>query len=375
MCVDRIWEIILRQFLISASALIVLLAASLNVSASVKTKGLLEAVAQCPANKKLRSDNPGEVMTKIGEIYELIALNSQSPTHYQVVVPNAPVTTDRWVDAQCGVIALDDADMAAKIEVPKPAAPEIKNPSKQNTVQAAATVGDIENLLAISWLPTFCLSDDGQRARECKRLRSSDVYASQFSIHGLWPNDLDDTALYPCYCHLDRPLKCNARQKAVSSIDISKGLRNELQTKMPGIQSDFLHRHEWTKHGTCYEKYNTGAGKGADAQEYYSDTLLMLDQVNASIVADLFKRNIGKFLSDDMIYAAFDDAFGQGASDKIFIDCKSINGERHISELLVGLGGEITPDSNIASLIKASPSRYEYTNKKSCKSGRVTAVR
>lgn len=362
----------MRQFLVFASAFIVLLASGLNASASVKTKGLFEAVAECAANKKLRSDNPGEVMIKIGEIYELIALNSQSPTHYQVVVPDAPVTTNRWVAAECGVIALDDADMDANIEA---AEPKPQTQRQSETVQAAVSVGDIENLLVISWLPTFCLSDDGKRARECKRLRSSDVYASQFSIHGLWPNDLDDKALYPCYCHLDRPLKCNARQNAFSSIDISKNLRNELQTKMPGIQSGFLHRHEWTKHGTCYEKYNTGEGKGADAQEYYSDTVLMLDQINNSIVAGLFKANIGKFLSDDMIYAAFDEAFGQGASDKIFIDCKSHNGERHISELLVGLGGEITPNSDIAALIKASPSRYEYTKKKSCVSGRVTAVR
>lgn len=365
----------LRQFLVFASAFFISLALSLNVSASVKTKGLFEAVAECAANKKLRSDNPGDVMIKIGEIYELIALNSQSPTHYQVIIPGAPVTTNRWVAAQCGVIALDDADMTAKIKVPKPN-PQ-SNPIAENSTQsvnAAASVGEIENLLAISWLPTFCLSDDGARARECKQLRSSDIYAAQFSIHGLWPNDLDDKALYPCYCHLDRPLKCNARQKAFSSIDITRSLRNELQTKMPGIQSGFLHRHEWTKHGTCYEKYNTGEGQGADAQEYYSDTVLMLDQINNSIVGDLFKANIGKFLSDDQIYETFDKAFGQGASDKIFIDCKSHNGQRHISELLVGLGGEITPDSDIAALIKASPSRYKYTKKKSCVSGRVTAV-
>lgn len=362
----------LRQFLVFASAFIVLLASGFNAFASVKTEGLFEAVAACAANKKLRSDNPGQVMIKIGEIYELIALNSQSPTHYQVVVPDAPVTTNRWVAAECGVIALDDADMEAKIDVIEPK-PQAQRQSK--SVQAAASVSDIENLLAISWLPTFCLSNDGTRARECKRLRSSDVYATQFSIHGLWPNDLDDTALYPCYCHLDRPLKCNARQKAFSRIDISRSLRNELQTKMPGIQSGFLHRHEWTKHGTCYEKYNTGRGQGADAQEYYSDTVLMLDQVNNSIVAELFKNNVGKFLSDDKIYAAFDKAFGQGASDKVFIDCKSYNGERYISELLVGLGGEITPDSDIAALMKASPPRYEYTKKKSCVSGRVTAVR
>lgn len=361
----------MRQFFVFASAFIIMVVSGVNASASIKTKGLFEAVTECAANKKLRSDNPGAVMIEIGEIYELIALNSSSPTHYQIVVPDAPVTTDRWVAVQCGAIALDDAGMEAQIDVVEPKPQAQRN---ERAVEAAVSVGDIENLLAISWLPTFCLSDDGKRARECKRLRSSDVYATQFSIHGLWPNDLDDTALYPCYCHLDRPLKCNARQKAFSKIDISENLRNELQTKMPGIQSGFLHRHEWTKHGTCYEKYNTGEGKGADAQEFYSDTVLMLDQVNNSIVADLFKENIGKFLTDDMIYLAFDEAFGQGASDKVFIECKSHDGERHISELLVGLGGEITPYSNIAALIKASPSRYEYSKKKSCKSGRVTAV-
>lgn len=349
------------------SILLLVLTATMPAHASVKTDGLLEATHQCPANKKLRSDNPGGVVLDPGEIYEVIGLNSKTPSHALVVIPGAPVTEQRWVSVNCGELALDDETIMVKQD-PDFVAPVVKK------VEKPADPSRIENLLAASWLPTFCLTGAGENARECRNLDKGDIYARQFSIHGLWPNDLDDVALYPCYCHLERPIACNRREPAFSSISISDDLREELQDKMPGIQSGFLHRHEWTKHGTCYEKYNKGEGQGADAEEYYRDTIHVIDQLNRSEVGRLFAANIGKNLSAKQIFSSFEKSFGTGASDRVFIDCKTIGGERYISELFIGLGAEITPDSDLAELIATSPTRYDYTKQKSCTGGRVTAV-
>ena len=356
-----------------------------NVFANEKVEGLFEATQTCPANKKLRSDNSGDIQLDIGELYEITAMNSDNPSHFLVIIPNVPVSENRWVGVECGQIALEDEALQADIEA-KIATYLIElkaNPLKKTEQSVAKTqipkqiapVSDIENLLAASWLPAFCQTSAGSRAKECKSLSSDKIYAKQFSLHGLWPNDLDDTALYPCYCNQDKPLMCNQKQRAVSSLDLSRTLRNELKTKMPGSQSGFLDRHEWTKHGTCYEKYNKGSGQGSDPGEYFTDSINVLDQLNASYVGQLFVQNLGKIISDNMIYAAFDRSFGKGASDKVFIDCKRIGSNRVISELLIGMGGEIKPDSQLADLIAASPTRYEFTMQKSCRGGLVLKVR
>jgi ribonuclease T2 len=356
---------------------------STHLHASETLTGLFEAQRSCEATRKLNSGNPGNITLEIGEIYDLLAINNSEPSHFLVNIPDAPETTKRWVGVECGEVALDDADRVLTL---KPLSAAEKNAAKHRDQDKVAKKANakplqgiardsIENLMAASWLPTFCLSSAGQRATECKNLSKSDIYASQFSIHGLWPNDLDDDALYPCYCDQKKPLKCNERRKPVASINIPADLRNALQTKMPGIQSGFLHRHEWTKHGTCYEKYNTGEDQGADASEYYRDTILVLDQLNASKVGQLFKNNIGKVLSDNQIYSAFDQSFGKGASDKVFIDCKRVRGEWLISELFIGLGGEIKEGAKLKDLIAASPSRDVYSRQKSCRRGKVTAVR
>jgi ribonuclease T2 len=360
-----------------------LLIISTPLHASEKVAGLFEAQRTCEATQKLNSGNPGNITLEVGEIYDLLALNSSEPSHFLIEIPNATDVTKRWVGVECGDVALDDAN---RVLVLKPLSEEERNIAKardQKKTDKKANAkplqgverDSIENLMAASWLLTFCLSNAGGRAKECKNLSNRDVYASQFSIHGLWPNDLDDDAIYPCYCHLNKPLKCNERRKPFASIDLPADLRNALQSKMPGIQSGFLHRHEWTKHGTCYEKYNSSENSGADETEYYRDSILILDQLNASKVGQLFKNNIGKVLSDNQIYSAFDQSFGKGASDKVFIDCKRVRGEWMISELFIGLGGEIEEGSKLSDLIAASPSRDVYSGKSSCRRGKVTQVR
>ncbi len=368
---------------LSAMCIAILVTMNSHLHASETVTGLFEAQKSCEATRKLNSGNPGNITLEIGEIYDLLAINKSEPSHFLINIPGAPETTKRWIGVECGEAALDDANRVLTL---KPLSAEEKNAAQTRDQNKAAKnvaskslqgieINSIENLMAASWLPTFCLTGAGQRATECKSLSKFDIYASQFSIHGLWPNDLDDDALYPCYCDQKRPLKCNERRKPVASINIPSDLRKALQTKMPGFQSGFLHRHEWTKHGTCYEKYNAGDDQGSDATEYYRDTILVLDQLNASKVGQLFKNNIGKVLSNNQIYKAFDQSFGKGASDKVFIDCKRIRGEWLISELFIGLGGEIKEGAKLKDLIAASPPRDVYSSRKSCRRGKVTAVR
>ena len=129
---------------------------------------------------------------------------------------------------------------------------------------------------------------------------------------------------------------------------------------MPGTKS-FLHRHEWVKHGSCHENGSTNG--------YYEDSLRLMSALNGSIVRVLFADNIGKHLSTNDIQAAFDEAFGKGAGNRIRIKCKRDGKRQLIQEITIGLYGIFDPEHSLAQLMAAA----KPTNS-GCKGGIVDAV-
>ena len=121
--------------------------------------------------------------------------------------------------------------------------------------------------------------------------------------------------------------------------------RAALDQAMPGTRS-LLHRHEWIKHGTCYPK--------RDAETYFADALLVADAVNASPVQQLFAANDGRQLTTADIRGAFDRAFGAGAGARVRVACVDDGDRRLISEITVGLTGQISPDTTLSRLILAA---------------------
>jgi len=98
------------------------------------------------------------------------------------------------------------------------------------------------------------------------------------------------------------------------------------------------------KHGTCYSD---------SPEEYFQESIALLDQVNNSSVRDLFARNISNFLSSNEIRNQFDEAFN-GAGSKVQVQCeKDIDEDRNnmVVELQVNLKG-IQPDTPIATLLQ-----------------------
>jgi len=100
------------------------------------------------------------------------------------------------------------------------------------------------------------------------------------------------------------------------------------------------------KHGTCYSD---------SPEEYFQESIALLDQVNNSSVRDLFARNISNFLSSNEIRNQFDEAFNNGAGSKVQVQCeKDIDEDRNnmVVELQVNLKGDIQPDTPIATLLQ-----------------------
>lgn len=193
-------------------------------------------------------------------------------------------------------------------------------------------------VLAISWQPAFC--ETAERRPECTSQTESRFDASHFTLHGLWPQRVD-------YCDVSRRDQLTDRDgdwRGLPDPGIGKAMMAKLREMMPGTQSA-LERHEWLKHGTCY-------GEPADA--YFADALAMLEAVNASAVRDLFARSIGKQLTQKQVRDAFDIAFGRGAGQRVRLACERDGDRRIITELTIGLTGEITAPADYRRLTLAA---------------------
>ena len=170
------------------------------------------------------------------------------------------------------------------------------------------------------------------------------ITATQLSIHGLWPQPRDNI-----YCGVPKALVNLDKAKRWSELPelpLDAQTRDSLAASMPGTAS-FLHRHEWIKHGTCY------LGKGG-ADEYYTDTLQLVDTVNTSSVGAFLASHVGSEVSTQDIRLRFDDAFGQGAGDRVQFHCAGDGGRLLIQELRINLRGVIRPETHLKELLMAA---------------------
>lgn len=195
-------------------------------------------------------------------------------------------------------------------------------------------------VLAISWQPAFCETRPDRP--ECESQTEDRFDAGNFALHGLWPQPRSRD-----YCGVDAETVALDEQgdwDLLPEPDISAALRDELFVMMPGTQSA-LDRHEWITHGTCYD---------GDAEAYFGDSLDLLAAVNETVVRDLFAGNIGKRLTQDQVRAAFDEAFGQGAGDRVRLSCINDGNRRLIDELTIGLTGQPQGPDSFGRLILAA---------------------
>ncbi|MFO1141839.1 MAG: hypothetical protein U1E59_05515 [Amaricoccus sp.] len=272
--------------------------------------GTFVAHSACEAfQSKNRRTNPGQVMTEPGRSYAMTAVNAPGGDYFQIVVPEAPVTTARWVQASCGTAEAEPAGGAAG----------------EST----------ENVLALNWLPAFC--ETRPSARECRR-----AAPSRLSVHGLWPQPEGQT-----YCGVPADLVVldeAGRWRDLPPVELTPATRDRLRAAMPGTAS-FLDRHEWLKHGTCH---------GGGPEAYFTDLLWIADAVNASAVGDLFADRTGEEVDARTIRAAFDAAFGSGAGSRVEMHCVDDGPRTLISELTIGLDGTIAPGADPGRLIRAA---------------------
>jgi ribonuclease T2 len=265
----------------------------------------------CEALRSIRSGtNPGNIRLTPRKTYPVIGKNQDSASHYLLRIEGAE-SPARWVPVQCGQLLGSSA------------------PVEQ------------DYLLALSWQPSFCETKPSKS--ECQSQTAQRFDATNLALHGLWPQPKQNV-----YCNVSNDLERLDKENRWSElppINLSEETRNALAVKMPGFASN-LHLHEWYKHGTCYSD---------SPEEYFQESIALLDQVNNSSVRDLFARNISNFLSSNEIRNQFDEAFNNGAGSKVQVQCeKDIDEDRNnmVVELQVNLKGDIQPDTPIATLLQ-----------------------
>ncbi len=105
------------------------------------------------------------------------------------------------------------------------------------------------------------------------------------------------------------------------------------------------------------------------ADDYFSRAIALLDQLNASKAQALFAASIGGEITGQAIRDAFDESFGEGAGDRVRVSCKRIRGRNVITELTIGLAGDVGDEPSLADLIAGSE-----TTDPGCPGGAVEAV-
>ncbi|MBN9334595.1 ribonuclease [Devosia sp.] len=321
-----------------ATILAVLLLA-VPARAEVPLTGYFTATKACPALQSIsRETNPGNITLRPGAAYDLIAGNKDRPTHLWIVIPGAQPDR-RWVAVDCGTRS---TDAEGRVDEPTPPAPP---PTYRGT----------QYILAVNWQPAFC--ELSPRKTECRNQKPNSFEASNFTLHGLWPQPRGNE-----YCDVsarDRFASEDGRWRDLPQLDLNLALRRDLDEVMPGSQSG-LDRHEWTKHGTCY---------GTGVRQYYADALDLMLALNTSDVAELFAANIGKRITLSEVRAAFDSAFGPGAGERVRMTCAEDGNRTLITELTIGLTGQVDGPDSLPRLIAAAS-----TTDGGCRSGQVDAV-
>ncbi len=283
--------------------------------------GFFIAHQACPALQSIqKGTNPGNVSVEPNRSYALVAKNKPEPTHYLIEITGADPSR-RWVAVDCGehMVSADDR--------------------REGT--DGGTSKKPSYVLAVSWQPAFC--EQHRDKTECQTQTAERFDSTHFTLHGLWPQPGTNV-----FCHVSPDLVAadkNDEWDRLPAPKFAASTRKGLEEVMPGTMS-FLERHEWIKHGTCFQ--------GETADVYFSRAITLMTQLNGSKARDLFAGHIGSEISSAQIRDAFNESFGDGAGDRVRVACKRKGARNLIVELTIGLVGEINDDASLSDLIAAS---------------------
>lgn len=211
----------------------------------------------------------------------------------------------------------------------------------------SAPAGGSREILSVSWQPGYCAARP--KSRGCTDFSPASSAAKQFSLHSRFQT-------WSSYCGIDAGLKQRARKGKwtdLPEVTLASGTRERLLTAMPAARLGF-DRQQWLRSGSCV---------AASAEVYYSRSLDLLDQLNASPIPSLLKQKAGGIVTLTEVRAAFDTAFdtafGPGAGERVRLSCRKAGDQTFVIGLTIGL---VRGEGKLPALISgASPRKSRCT--------------
>jgi ribonuclease T2 len=281
------------------------------------------AVSVCPAWNDLReSRNVDNRHLRPGERYRV---DRHYKGHYLVLWSDG--RSRRWVRDEC-----------------------LRSAGKKGDEEAVRTGSEstgraLHSLLVLSWHNAFC--ETHAHRKECRPVNN--LGAGHLVLHGLWPQPRERV-----YCGVPERLKALDRQKrwrALPPLKLTEALNRRMLRFMPGVLSG-LERHEWIKHGSCYDP---------DPVRYFDDALSLTEQVDRSAVGEYLRANEGRRVTLAQLRRLFERSFGRGTGRKLAMECR----RGLLTELKVSLRGK---GKDLQRLLRNAP-----TLKSRCREGIVDA--
>ncbi len=191
----------------------------------------------------------------------------------------------------------------------------------------------VREVLSVSWQRGYCAARS--KSRGCADFAATSPAAKQFSLLGRFQ-------VRKSYCGIDAALQQKARKGKwtdLPEIVLASATKDRLLAAMPAAKLG-LDRQQWLRSGSCV---------AASAEVYYSRSLDLLDQLNASPVPALFNGKAGATVTLTEVRAAFDKAFGPGTGERVRLSCrKGADGKPIVIGLTIGLAaGEGTLETLI----------------------------
>ena len=273
----------------------------LTFATTLQARYSAQAVESCQAYNDLRhSRNSHHLTLKPGSSYTVL----QHHKGQYLVKLEHPFATQRWVDERC-LQSRKSRHAPKEMPAPKPL-PKVQS--------------DLNALLVLSWQNSFCRTHSNRK--ECRPLFNR--AANRLVLHGLWPQPRNRV-----YCNVPSRLR-NAdrdhRWRSLPPLKFSSDLQQAMQRYFPGTLSG-LDRHEWIKHGSCYDP---------DPGRYFGDALSLTAQVDRSSVGEYLRSHIGRPVTLAQLRRVFEKDFGRGSGNKLALHCH----RGKISEISISLHGK-----------------------------------
>lgn len=223
--------------------------------------------------------------------------------------------------------------------------------------QAYSKTGSFDYyVLALSWQSAFCEYKRGKPA--CRSQKKSDFSASNFVLHGLWPNKKGRNGHRYGYCNVSKSVKWKDKKRRwckMPALNLSNSVRTDLNKFMPGTKS-CLQRHEWYKHGSC---------SGLSDNKYYEVSNRLVDLFSKTRFNKLVANNAGNYVRRSKLLRAFDEEFGKGSRAYLGLKCKRVRGKKLLTEIRIQLQKDVSKIENLKDLL---PTRKFKTMRGNCPS-------